>query len=149
MRVKLNYFSMNYITENYKNKYLFLSMNSIKRGRDFWGPSFWATIHSAAAAYKPEYQTDFVSFMNTMSSILPCDKCKVHLKTNLRTYPIENYLKNNHDLFFWTYLLHDTVNEYHNKTHPHATPKKSPQYETIKKYYFKALGEECKACQTI
>lgn len=68
---------------------------------------------------------------------------------NLKKYPIDKYLCNNHDLFFWTYVLHDAVNQEHNHLKPDEPPKFSPPFDDVKDFYFKALSEECKACQTI
>jgi hypothetical protein len=138
---------------NFKNftKHLLMAEKAQKRikGRDFWGPSFWKTIHCAAAAYKPESAHAFQCFVNSMTELLPCDECRGHLKENLIKYPVDNFLNNNHETFFWSYVLHDAVNQQHNHYKPNKPPKISPPFDTVKQYYFEALSEECKACQSI
>ena len=119
-----------------------------KKGRGFWGPPHWTCIHSDAAAYKPEKAVAFKTLMYCLPELLPCEECCANLKKNLAKYPIDGYLRNNHDLFLWTYILHDAVNQEHNHMKPREPPKYSPPFEQVKQFYFKALAEECKACQT-
>lgn len=118
-----------------------------KKGRSFWGPQFWSSIHSIAAVYRPEKEEAFMNFITSLTDLLPCDQCRENLKGNLVKYPPTNYLRNNHDLFFWTYLLHDAVNQEHNKHKPQEPKKYSPPFEDVKKFYYKALAEDCKACE--
>lgn len=121
----------------------------MKKGRDFWGPSEWQSLHSKCAVYKPEHASAFLAYINALPSILPCEECGKHLKKNLKDYPPDVYLGNNHDLFFWSYLLHDTVNQQINAANPGKPKKVSPPFDKIKAYYFRALGEDCKVCDTI
>lgn len=109
-----------------------------KTGKNFWGPPVWHTIHSTAASYKPHQRASFKRMMNTWTEMLPCDECRGHLKENLKRLPVDNYLDNNHNLFLWTYFLHDLVNK--------QLGKHSPPYKTVKEYYFKGLGPECTQC---
>jgi hypothetical protein len=120
-----------------------------KRGRDFWGPSEWTSLHTKAAVYKPEKAQAFKNYINALPDLLPCEECGRHLAANLKKYPVDNYLGNNHDLFFWTYILHDAVNQQHNTYKPDEPKKYSPEFEKVKRFYFKALGEDCKVCDTV
>lgn len=119
-----------------------------KKGRAFWGPPFWNSIHSVAAAYKPERAEAFKRFVHSLPELLPCEECCKNLTENLKKYPVDGYLRNNHDLFLWSYILHDAVNQEHNHKKPREAPKFSPPFESVKLFYFKALSEDCKACQT-
>jgi len=122
------------------------NMQNDKKGRAFWGPHYWTVIHSIAASYRPEKATAFMNFIHSLTFLLPCDQCRENLKANLAKYPPEPYLRNNNDLFFWTYLLHDAVNQEHNREKPTEPKKYSPPFENVKKFYYSALGEDCKAC---
>ena len=113
--------------------------------KDFVGPSAWKLLHSLAAAYSPEQRADFLAFVNSLAKMFPCKTCRTNLKKKLRLLPPHNYLDNNHDLFFWTYTIHDMVNKAITKYQPDA-PKHSPPYEKVKYMYFSALGEHCAEC---
>lgn len=116
------------------------------RGKDFWGPPFWTTIHTLAATLRPENGEYFENFLWTLSEILPCSECSKNLKEKLERFPPGPYLRNNHDAFFYTYLIHDLANQQISTVHP-ETPKVSPPFDEVKSYYFRALGEICKECQ--
>ena len=108
-------------------------------GPEFWGPSLWNTIHSMAADYKPENADRFVGFIHSLrDGLLPCPKCRDHLAENLTKYPIEHYLGSNHDLFYWTYILHDEVNK--------TKGVRSPSYKSVKRRYFNGVVEDCIDC---
>ena len=109
------------------------------RGMAFAGPNIWATIHSEAVTYTPENAEAFRAFIYSQTSLLPCEKCRKHFKENLNNYPLDDYLDSNHNLFFWTYLIHDIVNK--------SLGKKSPPYDQVKRKYFDALASECKGCK--
>ena len=123
-------------------------MAATKKGKDFWGEPVWITIHSFAAVYKQENASSFKAFMNSLPNLLPCEACRQHLSQHLKRFPMDKYLSNNHDLFYWTYLIHNEVNKEHNK---HAAQgvalKTSPPYDDVKNKYFKALAEYCSECK--
>jgi hypothetical protein len=122
---------------------------SNEEGKAFWAHPIWETIHIIAAAYKysPEAAKAFVSMLEgLMNYFLPCDKCRANLKKKLETMPIEPYLFSNHDLFFYTYMLHELANRQISQEHPDA-PKTSPPYLEIKQHYFSKLGKECSECK--
>jgi hypothetical protein len=113
---------------------------SHKRGMEFFGPSKWNSIHSTCAAYVPENCGKFKDWIRLEFELLPCKTCKSHALQMLKDMPPDAYLSNNHDLFFWSYLIHDTVNK--------RLGKQSPNYHAIKRYYFEALNTECAACNS-
>lgn len=121
-------------------------MSQRTKGRDFWGPPIWTTIHILAATLRPENANAYVQFLNSLTQLLPCEKCKAHLKEKLTAFPPEPYLSNNHDAFFYSYMLHDMANEQITQENP-ATPKESPDFDEIKSFYFSGLSQECKDCQ--
>lgn len=119
-----------------------------KKGKPFWGPPIWSTIHIMAASYKPSAAFSFKAFLEALPDLLPCPSCGEHLRKNLEEHPPDKYMRNNHDLFFWTYVLHDTVNSQCNSVmSPNDKKKVSPAFDDAKRYYFSGLGEECKICQ--
>lgn len=71
--------------------------------------------------------------------------CKVNLKAKLEAFPPDPYLSNNHDAFFYSYLLHDLTNA--KISAQSKTPKVSPDFDDVKGFYFSGLVQECKECQ--
>ena len=108
-------------------------------GKQFWGPAMWRTIHSLAIAYTPSQADQFRKFIGTLPALLPCEQCRIHLKQNLKILKVDDYLTSNHNLFLWSYLLHDMVNK--------QLGTISPPYESTKLFYIKSMGPECKACK--
>lgn len=104
---------------------------------EFWGPSLWRTIHCICAKYTPDKSEQFLTFIYNLADLLPCPKCGVHLSKNLQKFPPHRYLGSNHDLFFWSWILHDTVNG--------QCGKKSISFVDAKDEYFSAF-ESCKGC---
>ena len=123
--------------------------NKITMGKKFWGKSYWDVIHISAATLTPENSKDFLELLWLYTKIMPCDNCKEHLITKLKMVPPEPFLQNNHDAFFYTYILHDLVNQYINETRKPSPPKISPPFDEIKFHYFTALGQECEGCGKI
>ena len=113
--------------------------------KDFVGPSCWQVLHSFAAAYSPEQRDSFVAFVDSFSALFPCHICRKNLEKKRKLLPIEPYLDNNHDLFFWTYIIHDMVNSAITGSDP-SNAKTSPCYDTIKYVYFDAMGNHCDDC---
>jgi len=101
-----------------------------------------------AASYKPSTASSFKNYINSLPDLLPCPSCGDHLRKNLELHPPDKYMRNNHDLFFWTYVIHDIVNSQCNASmSPGDQKKQSPAFDDVKRYYFSGLGEECKVCQ--
>lgn len=115
------------------------------KGRDFFGPPMWATLHCVAVTYTPDKAQAFIDLLNSYVALLPCAFCSKNLKDKIKAHPPEPYLKSNHDLFFYTYILHDLANVHITQHHP-ETPKSSPPYLEVKERYFRALGASCKEC---
>jgi len=134
-----------------------------RKGKDFWGPPIWTTIHILAATLRPENAKEFEEFLWLLTRLLPCETCKRHLTEKLQKYPPGPYLTNNHDAFFYSYTLHDMVNEQVNREMESKSGrggnaksggdvnvklKESPSFDDIKSFYFSGLSQECKECST-
>jgi len=112
---------------------------SVEKGRSFWGPPIWKTIHILAATLRPDNAQAYKQFLESLTELLPCERCKKNLKDKLKRYPPDPYLSNNQDAFFYSYVLHDLVNQ--------QVEKDSPNLDDIKSFYFSKLVQECKDCQ--
>lgn len=77
----------------------------------FWSHPSWKMIHYYPSKYDgtQEYALSYKAFMSCMQFLLPCAKCREHLKNNLADHPIDQYFSSATDLFTWSYLLHQTV----------------------------------------
>lgn len=115
-----------------------------KTGKDFWGPHIWATIHTLAISLKPENVIHFKRFMESLVHLLPCAECRANLAKKLSDNPIDRYMTNNMDAFYYTYLIHDLANK--DITSKGNGPKYSPDFEEIKRHYLSSIGEDCKHC---
>lgn len=104
----------------------------------FAGPATWVAIHSAAATYTPSKKNGFIKLIQGVAETFPCERCQRNFAKHLRELPLGNYLKNKDELFLWTYLMHDKVNQ--------LKRVKSPAYKDVKKYYFESLGVKCSDC---
>lgn len=104
---------------------------------NFWGPCMWRAIHSFAAAYQPEVKGAFKQFIYSLPGIIPCNVCRSQLNKILQQLPLgDDYLKDSHNLFLWSYLLHDLVNK--------NLGKISPPLKDIKAQYFNP--KVCQSC---
>ncbi len=123
-----------------------------KRGKKFWGERFWDVFHEMCAVYQPQNAHHFKQMITAFPYLLPCGSCGEHFRKNLQTFPPDAYMRNNHELFFWSYVIHDVVNKQINEENSKrgstidAAPKISPPFEVVKRYYFVGLGTECKVC---
>lgn len=82
-----------------------------------WGKYQWTTIHFVALGYpkaptESQKQYYFTYFSKILPEILPCLKCRKHLKQTLQTeHPMTPAALVNPDtLFEWTVSLHNVVN---------------------------------------
>jgi hypothetical protein len=124
-----------YSYEFIKNYYFKNSKNN-----KFWGPCFWRAIHSFAASYRPDplVKNAFKQFIYSLINIIPCEKSKHKYRENitLKLPLLDEYFENAHQLFLWTFLLHDLTNK--------QLGKNTPSFEQIKSQYFNE--RVCKSC---
>lgn len=104
----------------------------------FAGPATWVAIHSAAATYTPSKKNSFIKLIQGIGETFPCERCQRNFAKHLQELPLGNYLANRDQLFLWTYLMHDKVNQ--------LKHVKSPAYKDVKKYYFESLDIKCSDC---
>ena len=106
-------------------------MSSLKngiRGKAFWGPRIWSTIHILALNVSENNMNYYEKFLDLLVCLLPCETCCKNLRMKLEKIPPKKYLENN-DAFLYTYILHDYVNK------SIVPPKETPEYDNIKAYY--------------
>ena len=89
-----------------------LSQNSIDP--NLWGSSGWSFMHYVALAY-PENPTkkdklNYKIFYYNLQNTLPCLKCALNYKENIRELPIDKFLNSRENLFKWTVDIHNMVN---------------------------------------
>lgn len=131
--------------------------------KNLWGKAWWKVIHCLGATFKPtkEHAQKFTEFLNLLCDIMPCQISCSYFRKALIDYPVAPYLLNNHDAFFYTYILHNVINEKINEDIDKMNGytlvngihiktikfyKKSPNYDEVKSYYFRALVGGCKDC---
>jgi hypothetical protein len=114
-----------------------LQISTTKKGKDFWGPPQWGTIHILCYFSKKENEKYLVEYLWVLTQLLPCDFCRQNLKKKLLKYPPEAYVdhKNTGSAFLYSYILHDLANEDITAKNPDKPPKISPVYEEIEKRY--------------
>ena len=107
----------------------------LKMPPEVWGPFFWHTIHLAALGYSqnPTYAHKKAAkeFFESLSVLLPCEKCRKHYAQHLAVKPITPHLDRRQDLLKWTIDLHNTVN---------ATLSKPQLSESEVIAYYKRIG---------
>ena len=111
-----------------------MSLISNSRGKDFWGRPIWQFGHISSILYDPSKADEFENFWWLLTVLLPCDYCQKNLTYKLNKYPMKKYLENRDQAFWYTYFLHDLVNQHISQYHPDK-PKVSPPYDTCKKDY--------------
>ncbi len=116
-----------------------------KKGKDFWGEPIWRTIDILTATFRPQNADHLKNFLWSLSYLLPCEECGAHFRELLTINPIDPYLTNNHDAFFYNYITHDEVNQSINEKDSSAH-KYSPSFSTYKSFIFESLSQECKGC---
>lgn len=84
-----------------------------------WGPSAWTFMHlmvlSESEPFDKERLVYYNQFYSVLTHLLPCEKCRLHLKENLTKVKPLNTIKSKDELFMWTVDLHNLVNKITNK----------------------------------
>lgn len=78
-----------------------------------WGPALWTAMHSIAAAYDPdEVSTEQVTaFLNSLTVLLPCGKCREHWGVLMKDFPVTEWLESRETFFTWTLKVRDMVTQ--------------------------------------
>lgn len=79
----------------------------------FLYPSIWRSIHVCALTIPltKESKKAFKDFINSLTVLMPDVKSRYSLAIYLEAYNIDKYTDSNKRLFYWTYDLHDFVNQ--------------------------------------
>ncbi len=81
-----------------------------------WQPVTWILFHTLALNYNEEYKDKYVTFFNTLRTIIPCRICRNHFCENIGKPGLtidENINKDK--IFNWTVDLHNCVNKMNRK----------------------------------
>lgn len=113
-----------------------------RKGKDFWGPPTWTSIHILSLSVQDQQTSQyFVKFLWTLTKILPCDVCRLNLEAKLKTVRPEDYMSNRQQAFLYTYTIHDMANQHIN--HIGKQPLKvSPNFDDILRVYITSLSVE-------
>ena len=79
-----------------------------------WGPPLWYKLHMKTFDY-PEIATYkekvlAIKYFKEVEKLLPCEKCRVHYRQNLKSNPIEYHVDTRDELVRWLIDLHNKVN---------------------------------------
>lgn len=87
---------------------------------EIWGPHAWAFIHLMILAEKEPLDKGRLPFYHNyfelLTQLLPCEKCRLHLRENLTKIKPLSEIQTKEDLFAWSVELHNLVNESHGKS---------------------------------
>jgi hypothetical protein len=112
-----------------------LKLQTTKKGKDFWGPPQWGTIHIIAYNFKKGTEKELIEYLWLLTYLLPCDYCRKNLAFKLKNYPPTEYIKQGaKGVFLYSYMVHDLANQHITKHNP-KTPKSSPMYEEVVENY--------------
>ena len=86
-----------------------------------WGPPMWHYLHTMSFNYPvnptPEDKKHYRDFVLNLRYVLPCKYCRMNLKTNLKTLPLNMSQMESRDTFSrYIYNLHELVNKLLKKT---------------------------------
>lgn len=81
-----------------------------------WGKCAWLFLHSVALDYPDNPTNDdkikYKTFFESLQHILPCEKCKVHMKQNMQTNKLtDKILSDKSSLIKWVIDIHNNVNK--------------------------------------
>ena len=81
-----------------------------------WGPPMWHYLHTMSFNYPvnptPEDKKNYRDFVLNLRYVLPCKYCRINLKTNLKTLPLNmSHMKSRDTFSRYIYNLHELVNK--------------------------------------
>ena len=81
-----------------------------------WGPSLWHTLHTISFNYPVnptnEDKRNYKNFMCSLRHVLPCKYCRLNLKNNFKSLPLNTKVFQNRETFsMYIYELHELVNK--------------------------------------
>jgi len=86
-----------------------------------WGPSLWHSLHTIGFNYpvQPRHcdKVNYRNFILSLQNILPCGKCRVNFRKNLKQLPLKlSHMKSRATFSRYIYDLHEVINTMLNKT---------------------------------
>ena len=113
---------------------------------EIWGSNGWLFLDSICLSYPlnptDEIRENYKSFFNLLPEMLPCDKCRNHLKHYITKYPLnDNILKSKDNLILWILNAHNNVNKINGKN--------MITLEQFKQYYDQKYKDSCSSCKPI
>ena len=86
-----------------------------------WGPSLWRVLHSFAFSLNYEQdktvyskkRQELLNFIESLQYLLPCEECRLHFQEYIQTHTPTKA----ENLAYWTFDLHNSVNERIGKPH--------------------------------
>jgi len=81
-----------------------------------WGPGMWHFLHTMSFNYPvaptQQEQHQYQTFIIGLQHILPCKYCRINLRNNFKTFPLQMCHMKNRDTFSrYVYRLHEIVNK--------------------------------------
>lgn len=119
------------MTKTRKNNNIRTNKNRVFTKKDYnagdgmltsvWGPPMWHYLHTMSFNYPvnptPEDKKHYRDFVLNLKYVLPCKYCRMNLKTNLKTLPLNMSHMASRDTFSrYIYNLHELVNKLLKKT---------------------------------
>ena len=103
-----------------------------------WGRPLWYIIHTTSL-YAPEPIKEYsfgcyYEILNSLQYLLPCPKCRAHLKENLKLIPLDSCDRSRENLFRCSVKLHNIVNNSINDEYREKGIKDKTKYKHVYKY---------------
>lgn len=108
-----------------------------------WGPSGWNLFHNTAINYVPTPENKYIykQFYQNFMYILPCKYCRESYTIFFSENPIDKYLVSSERLYYWTYLIHNKVND--KLRNQGFLNTQNPSYEEMKVHFNKKCYNDC------
>jgi hypothetical protein len=121
------------------------SLNSIRDEYQYdklskydWGRPLWYIIHTSSL-YAPEPIKEYsfgcyYEILNSLQYLLPCPKCRNHLRENLKLIPLDSCDRSRENLFRCSVKLHNIVNKSINDEYASQGVRDKTKYKHIYTY---------------
>ena len=113
-----------------------------------WGPPAWTTFHTIAYnysnldSYTEEIKQNYKEFFRFLGKVLPCRYCRESYAIFTKMLPIDPYLQYPMGPMYWSYLIHNMVNDKLRKQGNLLPP--NPPFALVCEHYKKLKSKKCK-----
>ncbi len=87
-----------------------------------WAHAVWFVIHFLAINLPEEIEPDvadsYKALIVSLRYLIPCPECSAHMHEYLSENEIDKFLSGNRELFYWTWVFHNSVSKRLNKPCP-------------------------------